>query len=156
LAEGFEETGVTLINIECPELKDTIAKLQAFGAACPEAVKRGMRDWSEQVASESKTNRVPVDTGALRSTIFAKTELADNVITSTIGAGGPAADYAVAVHENIRAGHTGGLSPSGKPYKHWAKTGGPKYIENPLKEALPKLDQSTAAEVEKEMEKVKT
>ena len=55
--------------------------------------------------------------------------------TITMGYGGPAAPYAIAVHENPRAGKTGGLSPSGKPYEHWARTGGWKYLETPLKAA---------------------
>ena len=109
----------------------------------------------EQVAKESKDNRVPFDMGTLAATIHADTKLENGVITSTIGAGGNAAAYAVIAHENPRYGHTGGVSPSGKPYKHWAKRGAMKYLENPLKEALPLLDQTVGKEIDKEIAKVK-
>jgi very-short-patch-repair endonuclease len=44
------------------------------------------------------------------------------------------------VHENPRSGKTGGISPSGFPYEHWAQTGEWKYLETPVKQALPGLN----------------
>jgi hypothetical protein len=43
----------------------------------------------------------------------------------------------LAVHENPRSGHTGGVSPSGGRYKHWASVGQWKYLEQPFKERAP-------------------
>jgi hypothetical protein len=40
--------------------------------------------------------------------------------------------YALYVHENPRAGKTGGVSPSGAKYKHWARVGQWKYLEHPF------------------------
>lgn len=46
-----------------------------------------------------------------------------------MGFGGPAAGYALAVHENL------------SPNVHWSKAGtGPKYLENPFKERRDKLE----------------
>jgi len=55
-----------------------------------------------------------------------------------VGEVGYNALYAVFVHENPRAGQTGGLSPSGKKYSDkggigWARTGQWKFLETPLK-----------------------
>ncbi len=50
-----------------------------------------------------------------------------------IGYGGAARAYAVAVHENPRAGKTGGVSPSGGKYKFFATTGRWKYLSQPFK-----------------------
>jgi hypothetical protein len=49
----------------------------------------------------------------------------------------------LSVHENPRAGKTGGVSPQGKPYAKtkggkglWAKTGKWKYLEDPFNRRL--------------------
>jgi hypothetical protein len=79
---------------------------------------------------------VPVDRGILRSSgVVHPVVIQGSTVYCVIGYGGPAAPYAWAVHENPRAGQTGGVSPSGKPYKHFAQVGEFKYLEKPL-EAL--------------------
>ena len=52
------------------------------------------------------------------------------------GAIGFSAAYALRTHENPRSGHTGGSSPSNKPYPEgsYAKVGEYKFLETPLKE----------------------
>lgn len=45
------------------------------------------------------------------------------------------AAYALRVHENPRAGKTGGRSPSGARYRSWARVGKWKYLEHPMMRA---------------------
>lgn len=67
---------------------------------------------------------VPVDTGTLKNSRYVTPPESDgDVITVSVGYGGVAAPYALAVHENM------------SPTVHWSTPGtGPKYLENPLKE----------------------
>jgi hypothetical protein len=65
-----------------------------------------------------------------------------------MGYGGPSAPYALAVHENPRAGQTGGISPKGQPYEHWAHTGQWKYLETPLKAAVPDITAKMKTDVD--------
>ena len=77
---------------------------------------------------------VPVDTGNLASSAYlTPPAVGGDGAFVTVGYGGAAAPYAVVVHENPRSGQTGGLSPSGKKYAHWAATGQWKYLETPFK-----------------------
>jgi len=48
---------------------------------------------------------------------------------------GFSAVYAWAVHENPRAGQTGGVSPSGRPYKSYAEKGEYKFLEKAFVES---------------------
>jgi hypothetical protein len=112
------------------------AKLHAMGPAVFAAMVKSAYQSFEAVMTTSKEEYVPVDQGTLRSSGHVQSpEVSGMSATITMGYGGPAAPYAIAVHENPRAGKTGGLSPSGKPYEHWARTGGWKYLETPLKAA---------------------
>lgn len=47
---------------------------------------------------------------------------------------GFSAVYAWAVHENPRAGHTGGVSPSGQSYKSYSEVGEYKFLEKAFRE----------------------
>lgn len=48
---------------------------------------------------------------------------------------GYSAPYTRKVHDNPRAGKTGGVSPSGKRYRHWAAVGEYKFLETAMREA---------------------
>jgi hypothetical protein len=85
----------------------------------------------EELMRISKDQFVPVDTRNLSKSGFVrkmKTGLGVEV-----GFGGTAARYALRIHENPRSGKTGGVSPSGKKYKTWAKVGQWKYLITPFK-----------------------
>src|SRR5687768_15414347 len=73
--------------------------------------------------------RTPVDTGALRSSEFVEVEEEGNKIIGRIGAGGPAAPYALQVHEDLNAFH---------------KVGQAKFIESVLNESGPYLSERVA------------
>lgn len=53
-----------------------------------------------------------------------------------LGYGGASAPYALSVHENPRSGKTGGVSPSGRKYKRWARVGEWKFLETPVKKHM--------------------
>jgi hypothetical protein len=83
----------------------------------------------ETEATECK-RRCPVLTGNLRSTIHVEgPEREGNHLSISIVAGGPAAPYAVAVHEDLEAFH-----PNGEA----------KFIEGPLRESGPYLPERIA------------
>lgn len=85
------------------------------------------------IMADSKENFVPVETGTLRSSgIVDPPALEGGRVVISLGYGGPAAKYALAVHENPRAGKTGGISPTGARYRRWSKVGEWKYLETPF------------------------
>lgn len=132
------------------------------------AVERGLFRWGEEVMAESKTQYVPVDTGQLRASGFVMTPSLKDVpagaapspeahraalprqpdeVAMVMGFGGPAAPYALSVHENPRSGKTGGVSPQGKKYKTWARVGQWKYLLIPVQNHAARLTEVVAEEV---------
>lgn len=81
---------------------------------------------AEEIAGKAK-DAVPVDTGALKSTIHVEREDGGSKWAVEIVAGGPSAGYGAIVHEDLRAHHD---------------VGGPKYIERPFLEVLPSIGQA--------------
>ncbi len=81
--------------------------------------------------------RVPVDTGNLRSTARVETPVQDgNEVSVTLGYGSTAVDYALQVHENL------------SPHVRWKRPGsGPKYLSGPLQEMQDQLPGEIAAAV---------
>lgn len=114
--------GLKFALVDTDGIRRKIASLQR---ELPNEVGRAIRVEAEIEATECK-RRTPVDTGALRSTIHVEgptTEVGGS-ISCTIVAGGPAADYAIHVHENLEAYHPVGQA---------------KFIEEPLRESAPFL-----------------
>lgn len=88
--------------------------------------------------------RTPIVTGNLRNSAYVK---AVPGMSDPVAEVGFSAVYALSVHENVRSGKTGGMSPSGKKYTTGRTTSGKKsgrivfategewkFLENPLKE----------------------
>lgn len=115
--------------------KELEQKLARIG---PEGLKTAavsLKDSGDNIMSISQDQFCPVMTGTLKSTGYVnEPEIHGSSVEVTLGYGGPAAKYALKVHENPRSGATGGVSPSGAKYKRWAKVGQWKYLETPLKE----------------------
>lgn len=127
-----------------------MANLQRLGAVAPLAVAEGLEEHAEAVMTASKTEYVPVDMGTLRASgVVLPPEVVGETVSVTMGYGGAASAYALAVHENPRSGHTGGVSPSGRHYKHWAQTGGWKYLETPFREMTPQVEGRVADAVQR-------
>lgn len=86
----------------------------------------------EALIAEAKAE-TPVDTGALRASghVLAP-EIAGDKVTVRAGFGGPAAPYAVFVHENLEAHHN---------------VGNAKYLENPAKRRAATMAERIAEKV---------
>lgn len=111
-----------------------LRKMRALGVSGLRAGARSLQESAENIMTISKRDFVPVETGTLRSSgIVQLPEISRDSVSVKLGYGGPAAPYAIYVHENPRAGKTGGVSPSGVIYKRYSKVGQWKYLETPVK-----------------------
>jgi hypothetical protein len=119
----------TLVKITPVGDKELMKRINALGVQGAKAARKVLYRKAEKIAGEAK-GEVPVDTGALKSTIHV--EMDDD--GAAIVAGGPAAGYAVYVHEDLTARHP---------------VGGPKYIERPFLQELPSIAPAILAELDK-------
>lgn len=140
------------IRFELEGMDKLRAKLLKAGDRAVPVLSKEMYLFAEDIMADSKENYVPVATGTLKAAgIAGKNKhvmLPRNEGTGVIvemGYGGAAAYYALSVHENPRAGKTGGVSPSGKAYSRtkkgkplWARVGQWKYLEYPFLKWKPK------------------
>ena len=125
---------MTNVTVEVRGIPKIMQGLTVLGAEAPKAVAKGMVEWAEETMGESKEKYCPVVEGTLRGTGHVTTpHITAATILVRLGYGGPAAEYALAVHENPRAGKTGGISPQGKKYRAWSTVGQWKYLETPVK-----------------------
>tara|TARA_R110000824_G_scaffold185016_8_gene365941 strand:+ start:449 stop:829 length:381 start_codon:yes stop_codon:yes gene_type:complete len=101
-------------------------KIAKLAAAVPNKV--GIALYSEALIEQAESMvRTPVDTGALRAshiTTQPERSAGGGTISVTIQVGGPAADYALQVHEDMEALH---------------KTGQAKFLESTINESAPHL-----------------
>lgn len=110
-----------------------------------DVVMQEMNAWAEVIMPQIR-RLTPLDPrpvgGGLRSSLYVK-HADRGELTVTFGAGGPSASYAVIVHEN--------LSPSVR----WSTPGtGPKYIELPVFQNMPKLGKMIEERLAVELGKV--
>lgn len=109
------------------------ARLRTLATQFPHEVGRAMRIETEIEATEAR-RRTPVKTGVLRASIHVTgPDHRGRLISTHIVAGGPAAPYAVAVHENLYAFHATGRS---------------KFVESVLLESVPFLSARIAKRVD--------
>jgi len=116
-------------------LDEVLRNLSSYAKQLPDACGQALFEEANAIKNESQARYVPVDTGELRTEhafVDESAKIEGGRASIEFGYTGP---YAASVHENPRAGKTGGVSPSGKRYKHWATTGGFKFLEIPLLEA---------------------
>jgi hypothetical protein len=130
------------------KLVETLAKLQRLA---PLALGRAVYEEAEAIGNLAKDKYVPRDFGTLAGSFFRL----DPVITKfgvrqVLGFGGGAVKYAWVTHENPRAGKTGGVSPSGKKYKHWADVGEWKYLEKAMNASARHLPRRLAARIKRD------
>lgn len=111
-------------------------KMEALARGFPDTILDAALYEGELILTDSATNHVPVDLGTLRNSRFIEGERSGKDIEVTLGYGGAASAYALAVHEHPSqfdppswksAGEVE-FSPSGR---------GPKYLEKPLNAAIP-------------------
>lgn len=114
--EGFDQLQATLRRFGSPA--------ETAAAARPEMNRVGSKILRRSV------QLTPRDRGTLANSANLRTE--DNGLTVTVGY---SAVYAGPVHDNPRSGHTGGVSPRGQRYRHWAAVGEPKFLLKAMEEA---------------------
>ncbi len=103
------------------QLQEALAKL---GDRMMAEAGKALYAEAELIMTESK-EQCPVDTGALRGTGHVEDPQASGgQVTVQMGYGGPAAPYAVYVHERLDVRH---------------RVGKAKFLEDPVKAAAPKL-----------------
>lgn len=116
--------------------KEMMKRLKTLQKKFPDQIEVALRLEGERVMKDSKTNYVPVAEGVLRSTGYVGDPVrkGDDVSVS-LTYGGAAAPYATALHE-----HPSESSPptwEGKALVFTKEGTGPKYLEIPLKNAIP-------------------
>lgn len=110
-----------------------LARLRKIKGFAPNAFERAQKQETEVEVGACKRD-TPVKTGALRGTIKqgeAKRE--GRKFTTSIEAGGPAAPYALIVHEDLEALHGNGEA---------------KFIERPLQESAPYMAERIAKRID--------
>ena len=137
-----------MFDIEVTE--DVIPGLDAWIQQVPLAVARALYAEAEGIMADSKEHYVPVDFGVLRDSGTVEEPVIEptaegTVISVTMGYGGAAAAYALAVHE-----HPSGFDPPSWQVAmatghgvHFT-VGGPKYLELPFNDAASHLDERLA------------
>lgn len=109
------------------------ARLARLAAQVPNEVARALYE-EARVEQVESMRRTPVDTGALRASHnTTKPEIDGRDISVSIEVGGPAAPYAIHVHENLEADHPVGQA---------------KFLESTLNESRPFLAARIAKRIE--------
>lgn len=103
--------------------------LDAMAKIANQEMGRAVQSHAEDVMADAQENHVPVMDGHLRASGYVKSGKDEGGFWAKIGF---SAAHARRTHENPRAGKTGGVSPSGRPYKKWAQVGGWKFLERPF------------------------
>lgn len=113
------------------------ARLTGLAAAGRQAIAAALYVEGQDILRESR-DRVPVDTSALKNSGFADVPawVTPGLARVTVGFGGPAAEYAVIVHEDLEAHHD---------------VGGPKYLESVILEHAPGFADRIAARVRQQL-----
>ena len=123
--------GVGTTRVTITGEKAMIKKLNKLAAKSPIAAAAALTFEAEKIMSKSKRSFVPVDLGTLRASGHVQppkiTALGAEV---TMGYGGAAAPYALAIHE-----HPSQFSPPSWSGGVNFRLGGPKYLEIPVNEA---------------------
>jgi hypothetical protein len=131
---------ITLTVTGTDALKAALANL---GEKAKPQVAAALYQEAEEIMRVAKERYVPVDHGVLRNSGFVQQPTIDgDDISVTLGFGGVAKAYAIAIHE-----HPSGSSPrswriaeaAGRPVNFSPSGAGPKYLERPLLEAAKNL-----------------
>jgi len=120
------------IGIQMKGTKEMAAALAALVSAFPVSVADALEAEAEIEMTEAK-RRTPVKTGALKSSGHVQpAQVGAGGISVKLGFGGPAAPYALTVHEDLEAFHAVGEA---------------KFLEGPLREAAPYMAERIANRV---------
>jgi len=115
-------------------------KLRELGNRINPGAMRILSEEHETIMTEAKV-RTPVDTGNLRDSGFVQpSRIKGREVVSEGGFGGPAVDYALAVHENLR--------------QVVFKVGRSKFYESALLEAVPGMNRRIGRELWAEIKRL--
>lgn len=137
-----------MATVRVTGLREMQRRLARLERAAPEVLLQVAYEEAEDVVAEAKENLVPVRNiggGALRASGFVRLARAGRSVLVVFGFGGGAVKYAEAVHENPRAGKTGGMSPRGKRYRSWAEVGEWHYLSTAIRRRRVGMRQRVAA-----------
>ena len=134
MAKSARSSVTRSVTVKLVGLDKVVARLQQIGRNVPTIVGRALRAEAEIEMTEAK-RRVPVLTGTLRAS-GTVTGPAKGEITVRLSFGGPAAPYALYVHENEEA---------------WHRSGQAKYLESVILESAPHLGNRVAKRIESDM-----
>ncbi len=129
-------------SVSVKGLDEVIRRLDAIGDTANEEIGRAQYAHGLDVIAESVEKHVPVMDSELKNSNFVS--LPEMTPKGPIVKIGFRAPYAAKIHENPRAGKTGGVSPSGRKYKKWAKVGHWKYLSIPFNAMAPKYKERIA------------
>jgi hypothetical protein len=125
-------------HVEVSGLPKVMKALKSLGDKGPKAMGGALFREGESIMGDSKEKFVPVITGNLRSSGHVdKPKITTKGASVELGFGGPAAPYALAVHENPNTGKTAEGSRVGE----W------KYLETPYKQHLKDMDERVAKDM---------
>jgi len=129
------------LRIRITGLQKTQRILDGLGNRAPKEFGGALFREGERIMGKAKSpENVPVDTGNLRASGFVELPVFRGVNPSVeLGFGGPAAGYAVFVHENLRANH-----PKGRA----------KYLEIPFNESISNFDDRIADDLRRRFPEV--
>ena len=130
------------MSVSVKGLPQTVKALKKLGDKGPKALGGALFREGESIIGDSKKKYVPVVSGNLRSSGHVdKPKVTSSGASVELGYGGPAAPYALDVHENPNTGKTA----TGSKVGEW------KYLETPFKEHLTNMDQRLAQDMRGEL-----
>jgi hypothetical protein len=117
-------------------LKETIRNLKKLGTDIEQEIGKALYKEGESIMGDSKRKFVPVDTGTLKTSgRVLKPNYTVNGVSVTLGYGGAAKQYAQIVHNTTKT-------------VNWSVAGtGAKYLEMPVRQALPSLASNIARRI---------
>ena len=125
-----------VINLRLDGIKEMQRALEQLGPKANFALRRSLTTEAEKIMAKAK-RLTPVDTGTLRATGHVQPPVVEpEQIEITLGFGGPAARYAIFVHERTELRHTVGQA---------------KFLEQPVNEAAEGLANRLARELRREL-----
>ena len=92
-------SGLTLVGLE-----NVTGNLRRLMLGTKKETRRAMHEEANAIKTASM-KRTPVEFGTLRASHTFRTKILADDVVATISVGGPAASYAVHVHENLKARH---------------------------------------------------
>ena len=131
-----------------PNFVRVIKKLKAAG---PLVLALATEEVAHAIVDYAADKTVPRRFGILAGSGYVeRPSLGVNGVVVRLGFGGAAAPYAYAINYNPRAGKTGGVSPTGRRYKRWAKVGGERYLERALAHFAARVPRLVGAIIKRE------